>query len=208
MKIVFFGDSITDTNRDRVGMIGRLGAGYVSQVGFALEATDPKKYTVINLGNSGERTIDLYVRLSKVWKQEPDVLSILVGVNDVWDCIKEPGPGVDLNRYEKTYRRILKDTKELFPNLKIVLLEPFCLEGTGTSDRREFFVKIPESAEIVKKLAKEEGAFFLPLQEKLSALAEKFGNEKVLYDGVHPNVAGAKLIADEWLKLFKEKIEG
>ena len=208
MKIVFFGDSITDAGRDKLGIFARLGAGYVSHVGFTLEGNDPKKYSIVNLGIGGNRVVDLYARMHEVWNQNPDVLSILVGVNDVWHYLQEGGRGIDLDRYESTYRLILQDTKKRFPDLKIVILEPFFLPGTAITGHEELFDKVYDYARVAKKIAEEEGAFFLPLQEKLTALAEKLGNFDVLFDGVHPNTAGAKFIADEWLKLYKEKIEG
>ena len=40
--------------------------------------------------------------------------------------------------------------------------------------------------------------------EKNALMAEKYGVETYLYDGVHPATAGAKLIATEWLKVFNE----
>ena len=54
----------------------------------------------------------------------------------------------------------------------------------------------------MRKLAEEFGAVFVPLQEKFDEMAKKHGAENYLYDGVHPDVAGAKLIADEWLNAF------
>ena len=207
MKIVFFGDSITDSGRDKLGLLAKLGAGYVSHVGFTLEGNDPKKYNVVNLGISGDRVVDLYARIHEVWNQKPDVLSILVGVNDVWHCIREDARGVDIGRYEDAYRLILRDTKKRFPNVKIILIEPFFLDGTATTENKEWFKQVYDYAKVVKKLAEEEGAFFLPLQEKLLSLAEKIGNFDVSFDGVHPSTAGSKLIADKWLKLFKEKID-
>ena len=74
-------------------------------------------------------------------------------------------------------------------------------------DRFERFCEVYKYAEVVKKLANEYGLHFLPLQEKLSEKANQFGEEPYLTDGVHPMIAGATLIADEWVKLFKEKIE-
>lgn len=207
MKIVFFGDSITDARRDRSTMYAKLGVGYVNHVAHTLEGTNPDKYSVTNLGIGGDRIVDLYARLHQVWKAEPDVLSILVGVNDVWHNLKDCGPGIDIDRYENVYRLILKDAKKHFPNVKLMVLEPFYLEGYATKDHEELFKQIYDYAKVAKKVAAEEGALFLPLQEKLSALAEKFGNESVLIDGVHPNIAGSKLIADEWIKLFKENID-
>ena len=74
-------------------------------------------------------------------------------------------------------------------------------------DRFERFCEVYKYAEVVKKLAQEYGLHFLPLQQKFNENAEKYGVEVFALDGVHPLIPGATLIADEWLKLFKEKIE-
>lgn len=87
------------------------------------------------------------------------------------------------------------------------MCEPFVLKGTATEERFKQFEKVKDYAKAAKQLAEEYGLYFLPLQERLNEAAEKFGAEKFLYDGVHPSLAGAGLIADEWLKLFKERID-
>ena len=86
-------------------------------------------------------------------------------------------------------------------------MEPFVLKGSATEENFDEFIKVKEYAAVVEKLAKEYGAYFLPLQKKMDEAAERLGAEYVLYDGVHPSVAGAKLIADEWLGLFYEKVD-
>ena len=81
------------------------------------------------------------------------------------------------------------------------------LKGEATEENYPQFLQIKEYAKTVKTLAEEYGLYFLPLQEKLDEAARKFGAEKYLYDGVHPTVAGAGLIAEAWVKLFREYIE-
>ena len=61
-------------------------------------------------------------------------------------------------------------------------------------------------ASVVKKLADEYGIPFVALQEKFDKAAEKYGAIHYLYDGVHPDLAGGKLIAEEWLKVFRKEI--
>ena len=213
MKIILYGDSITDMGRDRnFDFAGyAFGCGYSARVAGDLYYKDSAKYTVLNRGISGDRSVELYARLKEdVWNLKPDVLSILIGVNDVWHEIGNKN-GVELDRFEKVYRMLIEDTKKVLPDVKIVLCEPFVLEGSATveegTDKFQRFCEVYKYAAVVKKLAEEYGLFFLPLQKKLSEAAEKYGAENYLYDGVHPMVAGAKLIADEWVKLFKEKIE-
>lgn len=216
MKIVFFGDSITDMLRDR-NSVNYLepygyGLGFPMFIAGSLYKDDPRKYEIINKGNGGDRVVDLDARIkTDVWDLNPDVLSILIGVNDVWHKILRD-KGVDIKLFEKTYREIIENTKKNLPNVKIILCEPFFLDGEATADTidhtdiRKTFLEIFEYAKTVRKLAKEYDLFFLPLQDKLNKKAEEFSPQYFLYDGVHPSPAGAKLIADEWLKLFKEAI--
>lgn len=208
MKILFFGDSITDAGRNREGDFkqANYGYGYVRAVAGALLSENPLEYQIINRGISGNRVVDLYARIkSDLWNLQPDVLSILIGVNDVWHEVGNRN-GVELDRFEKVYRMLLEDTKAKLPNVKIILLEPFVLKGTATQERYEEFLEVKKYAKVVAKLAKEYGACFVPLQEKFDDAAAKYGAEAYLSDGVHPAVAGSQLIADEWLKVFKKEI--
>lgn len=215
MKILFYGDSITDAgrNREMTTHLFGLGCGYVRAVADRLQGNDPEKYEIINRGISGNRVVDLYARIKiDAWNLKPDVLSILIGVNDVWHEVSGQN-GVEIDRFENVYRMMLADTKKALPDTKIILCEPFVLKGVSTESTEEFpdkyekFCVVYQYAEVVKKLAKEFDIPFLPLQEAFNK-ASKGGKEAYyLADGVHPHVAGATLIADEWVKLFKEKIE-
>lgn len=209
MKILFFGDSITDANRNREGdfNLSNYGLGYVRSVAGTLMHKAPDKYEIINRGISGNRVVDLYSRIKiDCWNLEPDVLNVLIGVNDVWHEIAAKN-GVEIGRFENVYRIMLKETKERLPNTRIILCEPFILKGKATQEKYDEFLAVKGYAKIVKKLAEEFNCCFLPLQEKIDAFAEKYGVEACLTDGVHPAVGGAQLIADEWLKLFKEQID-
>ena len=214
MKILFFGDSITDADRKRNddSYITALGTGYVRVVADRLQGREPDKYEIINRGINGNRVVDLYARIkSDVWNLQPDVLSILIGINDIWHEINY-GNGVDIKRFENVYRMLLADTKKVLPNTKMILCEPFVLEGIATcnteenANRYERFCEVYQYAKVVEKLAKEFDIPFLPLQQKFTEKANQTKPEHYLADGVHPHIAGATLIADEWLKLFKEKI--
>ncbi len=205
-KIVFFGDSITDMGRDRNKDFSAFsyGVGYPNIIAAQLCGANPVEYEIYNRGVSGDNVAKLYARLrGAVWYLQPDILSILVGVNGVWHELE--GEGVDIIRYEKIYRMIIEETKEKLPDLKIVLCEPFVLKGSVTEGNYEHFLQVKDHAKVVSKLATEYGLYFLPLQDKFDKAAEKYGAQYYLYDGVHPSIAGAKLIADEWLKLFDEK---
>ncbi|MBQ3571368.1 MAG: SGNH/GDSL hydrolase family protein [Clostridia bacterium] len=204
MKIVFFGDSITDMGRARDvdGQAFGYGVGYVNSIASTLKYENPEKYEIINRGIGGNRIVDLYARIkADVWNFNPDILSVLIGVNDVWH--EQWGNGVDLERFEKIYRMLIEDTKQRFPNIKFILCEPFILKGSATEEIFEELCEVKKYALVVKKLAKEYGTGFVALQEKFDEAAEKHGSAFYLYDGVHPDIAGGKLIAEEWLKTFK-----
>ncbi len=207
MRILFFGDSVTELGRDYSGVgFMRFGVGYPLLVAAELYKKDILKYEVINKGVGGNRVVDLYARIkADVWNREPDVLSIMIGVNDVWHDIDKMHNGVDIVRFEKVYRMIIDDTRERFPNMKFILCEPCYLHGVNTDEKYEQFEAIHDYAAVAKKLAEEYGFPFVSLQKKMSEAAEKYGARHYLIDGIHPDVAGAKIIADEWLKVFEEQ---
>ncbi len=208
MKILFYGDSITDAGRCREEDFKNesYGNGYVKYVVNALLQSGYARKNLLNRGISGNRVVDLYARIkSDCWNLQPDFISILIGVNDVWHEIARKN-GVEIDRFEKVYRMLIEDTKAKLPNTKLLLCEPFILPGEATSCTQEVweqFQAVYQYAAVVKKLAKEYDLPFLPLQETLSKAAESVGAATLLKDGVHPAEAGAKLIASEWLSAFK-----
>ncbi|MBE7077415.1 MAG: lysophospholipase [Clostridiales bacterium] len=208
MKILFYGDSITDMGRDRENEhpAFKMGIGYPNFIAGALAYENPEKYEFVNRGISGNRVVDLYARIKEdVWNHEPDVLSILIGINDVWHEIGRQG-GVDIVRWEKVYRMLIEDTLARLPNVKIIICEPFVLKESATSEQWKEFLTVKEYAKVAKKLAKEYGLTFVPLQAAFDEVEKAHGAGYYLFDGVHPTAAGAKLIATEWLKAFQTKI--
>lgn len=202
--VLFQGDSITDARRDREAVEGNtsgFGCGYVTlAAGKLLAQNIDKEFKCINRGISGNRVVDLYAR----WKVDalnlkPDLLSILIGVNDTWhDFVWQNG--VEVDRYEKIYRMLLEWTKAELPEVRLVLCEPFCLLSELVTP--EWVAEVKQRGEIVKKLAAEFDATFVPLQQLIEDAAAKAGdNLKILRDGVHPTLLGAQIIADQWLKI-------
>lgn len=212
MKVLFYGDSITDAGRNYELMHGSdsYGNGYVKYVVEELLKKGFTEEDFLNRGISGNRSVDLYARIKgDCWNHKPDVVSILVGINDVWPFEFE-GNGVELNRYEKVYRMMIEDTKAKLPNVQMILCEPFMLVETAYENDRIKWTSdegIREYAAIVKKLAKEYGLPFVALQDKLLQKAAENGTEYYSCDGIHPTPAGAKLIANEWLKVFEQEIK-
>lgn len=204
MRILFQGDSITDAGRSTAnGSLTSIGQGYACLVAASLGAKYPGKYEFVNRGVSGNRIVDVYARIkADCWNLNPDVLSILIGVNDVWHEL-ENGNGVDAARFERVYRMLVSDTRERCPGIRIMALEPFVLKGTATQAHwAAFDTETRLRAASVKRVAEELSLTFVPLQQKFDEAAAAVNAAYWLGDGVHPMPAGHQLIADAWCEAF------
>lgn len=205
-KILFQGDSITDGGRARDGSLSHyLGQGYPYIIAAKLghdRAEDGIDFH--NRGISGNRVSDLYAR----WNEDaislkPDLLSILIGVNDAARIIADLPSGAT-DRFERAYRHLLEETKEVLPGTKLVLCEPFILKKGPTEERwEEWRAKLDEYGAITRGLAREFGAAFVPLQEAFDQAVSRAPAEYWLWDGVHPTAAGHQLIAGAWLETVR-----
>ncbi|MBE6929358.1 MAG: lysophospholipase [Ruminococcaceae bacterium] len=205
MNIVFQGDSITDVGRNTErGSRLSIGQGYALMVTGDLCLRCPGKYEFTNRGISGNRIVDVYARIkADCWNLNPDVLSILIGVNDVWHEVGPNANGVDAKRFEKVYRMLVEDTVERFPNIRILLLEPFVLRASATAEKWDYFhTETRLRAEAVQRIAEDSKQIFVPLQAKFDAACELAPIDYWAPDGVHPSPAGHRLIANEWLAAF------
>ena len=209
MKILIYGDSITDAgrSRDKENVPAAYGSSYPFLITAALNGRHPLEHEYVNRGISGNRVVDLYARVKcDVWNLKPDMISILIGINDIWHEIDKEN-GVDLERFEKVYRMLIEDTKKVLPNVKLVIMEPFVLHGTATDENYKRFLEVKKYAKVAKKIAKDYKCVFVPLQKDLDEAAEKYGPAYCLRDGVHPAMGGAYIIADKWLKtVFGESL--
>ncbi len=210
MKIVFYGDSVTDAMREKdktkVCASNCFGGGYVIHAAGRLYLRDPVGFEILNRGVAGNTITDLYARAKPdVWNEKPDVLSILVGINDVGQELRAVRTGVEPPRFEKCYRALIEETLERLPQTRIMLMEPFMLRGSITEEHYEGFQEVYVYAATVRRLAAEYGLWFVPLQKELTAAAEKYG-DVFLRDGVHPTRQGAAFIADIWLREFDKML--
>ncbi len=199
---LFQGDSITDAGRGRTDDQNHiLGHGYAFLIAAKLGAEFAEKnWRFVNRGISGNRVVDLYAR----WKEDtlnlkPDLLSILIGVNDVWHQFSRQA-GVPAARFANTYRLILEEAKEHNPELRLVIGEPFILQtGAPAKNWDEWKSEVCERASIAQKLAKEFGATYVPFQKVFDEACDRAPAPYWLWDGVHPTYAGHQLMADAWL---------
>ena len=205
MKILFQGDSITDAGRDKRNYHD-MGKGYPKFATELIKEAFPNvDFEFINQGISGNRTCQLFDRLYlDAIAFEPDVISILIGINDVWHRhgsgkIETTDEQIALN-----YRAILTRLKEQ-TGAKIIMLEPFLLDCEEKEDWRP---EVERVITIVRELAKEFADAYIPLND-LFQEALKTQPEPQFYsaDGVHPNDNGRAFIGKHYFEAIAPVIE-
>ena len=199
MKILFQGDSITDAGRDKSDY-HNLGAGYPKYAAEHIKAAHPNvDFEFINFGISGNRTSQLFDRIyDDAIVFQPDLISILIGVNDIWHRHSHKILTTDA-QIVLNYRCILERLKAE-TNAKIVVLAPFVLDAPGKEQIAEDLLTI---LPIVRDLAEEFADAYIPL-DKLFAEVLKSQPEPLYYseDGVHPNDNGRRFIG----KMYAEAV--
>lgn len=203
MKILFQGDSITDWGRDR-NDIHNLGNGYPKYAAKLLTERYPDiDFEFINLGISGNQTKDLVARLDTDFIDiQPDIVSILIGVNDTWHHAEQKD-WIPNEVFEERYRTVLTAIKEK-TNAKIMMMEPFLIP---TEDKAFFREDLAPKIEIIRKLAREFADIYLPTD---GLLASAFiGDDPLSYaaDGVHPTAKGAEFIGMLYCEYISDIID-
>ncbi len=200
--ILFQGDSITDAGRDRKhngANVGRgLGDGYPMLIASKLLAEYPQaKLRIYNRGVSGNKVPDLDRR----WQADcidlkPDILSILIGVNDIWHKLNGNYDGT-VDSYEAGLHALLKRTREALPDTKIVICEPFVLRCGAVNDK--WFPEFDERRAACKRVAGAMRFTWVPFQTMFDeATNEEVPPDYWAGDGVHPSMAGHALMAKTW----------
>ena len=202
MKILFQGDSITDAGRDKRNYHD-MGWGYPRYASELVAAAHPElDIEFINFGISGNRTCQLFDRLyPDAIAFQPDVISILIGINDIWhryggDRIATTDAQIELN-YRSILERIKKET-----NAKILILSPYLLDCDDKEAMREDLKTV---LPIVRKLAREFADAYVPLDELFDeALKTQPAPRYYSGDAVHPNENGARFIAEHYAKAIEK----
>ena len=205
LRILFQGDSITDAGRDRRNYFD-LGKGYPKYAAELIRADFPEvELEFINQGISGNRSGQLFDRSSAdLIDLQPDVVSILIGINDVWHRYSStPVPTTD-EQFELNYRCLLQEIRKR-TNAKIMILCPYLLDAEKNQHFRPDLNRI---IPIVEKLADEFADVYVPT-DALFAKALETQPEPLYYsaDAVHPNGNGAAFIGAEYAKAIKPLLE-
>lgn len=215
---VWIGDSITDGGWGRSG--GSMapseernlkdqnhlyGHSYMFLVAAELQSRYPEQeYRCSNRGISGYTLTELEERWERdVEALQPDLLSILVGTNDVDRALRSGG--FDLESWEQRYRNYLTRTREAFPEVRLVLCTPFVMRAgrlARTENYTERAAHIAACAEAVRRLAKEFGAELVDFHALFARLEgqKHVAPEYWVWDGIHPTPAGHHRMARLWLK--------
>jgi len=203
--ILFQGDSITDAGRSREKAATPneqpgLGNGYAWLAAAELLVDKPHAgLKIYNRGISGNKIFQLAER----WQTDcldlnPDLLSVLIGVNDFWHTLDGKYQGT-VEVYERDYRALLQRTKKALPKVKLLICEPFVLRCGAVNDR--WFPEFDKYRAAAQRIAKEFKATFLPFQTMFDQALKYAPPAHWAGDGVHPTAAGASLMAHEWLNV-------
>lgn len=201
--VLFQGDSITDAGRKRdqgaqPNHQPALGGGYAWMAASQLLVGRDDDLKVFNRGISGHKVHQLADR----WQPDcldlkPDVLSILIGVNDIWHLLNGNYDGT-VEVYENDYHALLKRTKAALPKVTLVVCEPFVLRCGAINER--WFPAFDGYRAAARRVAEAAGAVFVPFQTMFDRAVKFAPPEHWAKDGVHPSDFGNSLMAHAWLE--------
>lgn len=201
MKIAFYGDSIT------------MQGGYIRAIQSALkegEGTKGMSIQVFQHGLNGGRvpTVlegkcpwgDFKATMQELLEREKaDVVSIWLGVNDVW----HGKDGTSPEDFEAGLKKMVAMARAA--GAKAVVLAPLAVLK---EDAGNWNPQADQYAEITRKVAADTGAGLADLRKAFKAYLQNNGTETqpdgsltfkgglLTYDGVHANDAGGNVVAD------------
>lgn len=201
-KLLFIGDSITDSSRVKPageGLFDAYGKGYVSQVEALLSSIHPaRRIRVVNQGVSGNTVRELQGRWqADVLAHEPDWLSVLIGINDVWrhfDLPLQAEIHVSPAEYEAALEGLVGATRPLLRGL--VLMSPYMIEPHRAEPMRS---RMDLYGEIVRQVAARNDALFVDLQAAFDRATAHRHPMSLAWDRIHPGAAGHMVIARAFL---------
>lgn len=207
MTVLFQGDSITDAGRQnrqkpKPNDQNSMGNGYACMAASSLLTQKPDlRLSIYNRGISGNKVHQLDARWqSDCLDHKPDILSILIGVNDIWHGLKGKYDGT-VQRYENDYRGLISRTRKALPNVQLVICEPFVLRCGAVTEK--WFPEFERYRASARKVADEQGSLFVPFHEMFEQAIKFAPPHHWAKDGVHPTPYGAALMADHWLQAVR-----
>jgi lysophospholipase L1-like esterase len=182
--IVAIGDSIT------------AAGGYLRDIDAVLaqQYPDLKIPKVVNKGIGGQKAEDLIKRFDDdVVKLKPAVVTISIGINDVWHRLNQPHDPKVLAAYKENVAKMVDMAQQA--DIRVILLTPTVIEENPSSEgnkRLAAYVKAEKQIAAEKKcqLVDLHGMFLKALKKKPA------GQDKWLTaDGVHMQPPGDAIMA-------------
>ncbi len=199
VKVVFFGDSITASNRNLLDPED-LGVGYVKIAAGKLRLLYPDTaFQFVNRGVDGDRTAELLQRVKKdVVDENPDYVVLEVGINDVW-CRFSRGEEVTPEAFRANYLQLV-DTI-LATGAKLFLIQPYALK---MGDKQRFRPFLERFNDIIREIAAVRDVALVPVDEIFMGVTQDIDPAQFTTDGVHPTHRGCRYIADLLIKELKK----
>ena len=202
-KILFIGDSISDYDRARPvgeGLFNAWGRSYVADVASLIGCMYPEEHLrIVNMGIGGNQCRDLEARWqTDVFDQNPDYVSILIGINDVWrqfDTPAMPDRAVSPAQYEQNVEEMILSLQGRVKG--VFLMTPYYMEPNPADTMR---ARMNEYGAVCQRLAEKYGCVFIDTQAMFDNYFKHQHSTFIAWDRVHPNQIGAMLIAREFLK--------
>ena len=219
-RVVIIGDSITDGNwgcvynykktsaeRSSTDMNHIYGHSYVMFIAthYQCRRTE-REYLFFNRGFSGHKLRDLAARWQEdVLDLHPDVLSVLIGTNDIHEYLdSHKDAGYDVEAWKSLYRSLLQQVREQNPDVKLVLCTPFVAKQGWVGETPEYALReqmVMELADAVRGLCKEFGAVCVPYDTMFRGLIDRQPRPSFwIWDGIHPTPAGHRRMAELWIR--------
>lgn len=194
---IFIGDSITDAGRFQCP--DGMGSGYVRLVRDWLLASHPASAPeIINAGTSGNKVTDLAVRWgTDVLDQNPALVSIKIGINDVWHGLRSDRAGTSVETFRDVYESLLVGLRNSCPEALVVLCEPSVIWPPAPEEGN---AALQPYVQIVRDLGEKfKARAIVPLHGAFNHARKKRSDIAWAPDGVHPSSSGHTLIARSWL---------
>ena len=184
-RVVFIGDSITAS--------GIWTDGFITIVNRTIQEKYPDlNVTVAGAGVAGDRSTDVLARIDRILTLAPTVTVLLVGINDVWGTLNGTGNSIPVY-----YGTMLKIVDRLDDSSRVILCTP-----TTIGEDHSGWDLLDEYSNWVRKIAVDNKIQLIDLRDvfakQLKDNTKAFG--VLTIDGVHPNIAGSRLIADKILE--------
>ncbi len=201
-KILFFGDSITDVKFNK-----KMNKNIKGKDIYPIQLKKIfKKYSkniqVEIKGIASNRTYHLYDRLTKdCINLKPDVIVMLIGVNDAWEnYVPEQYPPL-LRPMEPHIREVYRRIRTELPNTQILYLMPFMIDSV--QEKFPFHKTLDEFRAVLKNIALENDAAVIDMQEIYNEAQKIYAPSDLAIDGIHPTNLGHKVMADAILKVVE-----